>query len=349
MSQYEKEILEQPEAIKRIFEHWAADKTTLRNLGEEFQLKNPELVFVGMGSSNFAPMILRSRLSKANIRYQILEAGELYHYELGQIQSDSWVIAISQSGESIETKKVVEKIHGKVQKVISITNEQESSLARLADVTLLLQAEKEVGSTTKTFVNTLLGLHLFIDALLGEVTVNQELTEELVSMFEKQTPILKERMKEVIEYLNLPSTSTQEPIHLIARGPMISTAMQTALILAETTDLFVQAIAGGTFRHGPKELAGEHHRAIVFAPSGKTQNLLIKIATEIHDMGSKVVLVSDAKGTFPFMHVELPTLPEDIAPLLYFLPIEWFGLNVSLLRGRTPGMMRHMDKVTTVE
>lgn len=135
MDQYQVEILEQANAIERLFHSWNTD-IALRGLGANYRTEQPPLVFVGMGSSHYAPIVIRSRMAQAHMNYQILEAGELYHYEMASIPRDAWVVAISQSGESIETRKVVESLQGQVAKIISITNEEGSALDQLADHTL---------------------------------------------------------------------------------------------------------------------------------------------------------------------------------------------------------------------
>ncbi|MCL6600232.1 MAG: SIS domain-containing protein [Alicyclobacillus macrosporangiidus] len=348
MSQYLTEILEQPTALLRLYNTWKTDPV-LSVLAKAYQKTRPPLAFIGMGSSHYAPTVVRSRLSKANIPFRIEEAGELLHYELDGIPSDAWVIAISQSGESYETKTAAERLRAKVERIIAITNEPKGTLANFADHVLLLHAGREVGSTTKTFLNTLLALHLFTDAITGHPIVTEERLDALVNALARCSDRLKDKAKELVDYFQIPDGPSPEPIHIVARGPMLATALQSALILAETTDLFVSALAGGTFRHGPYELCGPQHRAIFLAPAGKTQDLLINMAKEVHHHGSKVVLLSDRDDDFPFYHLRLPKLSEELAPLLYFLPIELFGYTTALHRNREPGMMRHMGKVTTVE
>lgn len=341
------EISEQPVVAKRLYDEWT-NNPELKDLGRTYRNDPRPLIFLGMGSSNYAPIILRSRFSQAKIPFHILEAGEFVHYE-DSVPSNAWVLAISQSGESLETRVAAEGLKGKVGRMIAITNERESSLAKLADTTLLLHAGKEVGSTTKTFINTLLALHLLANEIEGKELVTNNDVQQLISSLGSTQEGLRNRTKEMISALNISSYNTPDPIHLITRGPMLSTALQSALILAETTDLFTQALAGGTFRHGPYELAGREHRAIVLAPSGKTQNLLLSMAKDLHARGSKVVLISDTSEEVPFVKLSMPMIEEQLAPLLYFLPIELFGWNVAQVRGRTPGMMQNMGKVTTVE
>lgn len=348
MSTYLNEIIEQPDALMRLFDTWASS-SELKELATKFRSNPRRLVFVGMGSSNFAPHALRTRLSQANIPFRILEAGELLHYEMTSIDRDDWIIAISQSGESYETKVVAERLKGKVERIVVITNEAQGALSKLGDHVLLLHAGHEVGSTTKTFLNTILAIHLLVDALTDHRFVTEEAITSLTSDIRNESSRMQGETQKMRQYLEIAPDRSPHPIHIVTRGPSLATAYQSALILAETTDLYVSAFAGGTFRHGPYELSGPQHRAIFFAPSGPTQDLIINMAREVHELGSKVVLIGDNDGDFPFYHLRLPQIHEWFSPILYFLPMEFFGYNTALFRGREPGMMRNMGKVTNME
>ncbi|WAH36053.1 SIS domain-containing protein [Alicyclobacillus dauci] len=348
MSTYLEEILEQPEALKRLYRS-AHNKTTLAELARDYQSSRPQLLFVGMGSSHYAGHVIRSRLSRAHIPFRIEEAGEVLHYEFDGIDERTWIVAISQSGESYETRELVKRARGHVARIVSITNEEQSTIASLADHTLLLCAGEEQASSTKTYLNSLLALHQFVDAISGERFVTDETVQGLADTLERTSPRLMTKMADVVNYLDISKEAHPQPIHMVARGPMFTTALQTALILAETTDLFASALPGGTFRHGPFELSGPEHRVVFFAPSGRTQDIVTKMAKEVYTYGSKVVLLSDHAETFPFAHIPLPRISEHFAPLLYFLPMELFGSSVALHRGRIPGTMKRMGKVTTME
>ncbi|GMA61249.1 SIS domain-containing protein [Alicyclobacillus fastidiosus] len=345
---YLTEILEQPMALSRLYDSWQSS-ALLSRLSQAYARCPRPLVFVGMGSSHYAPIVIRPRLARAGIPYRMEEAGEVLHYERDTIAKESWVIAISQSGESYETRELAKFLEGRVERVIAITNEPQSTLAHVADDVLLLGAGVEAGSTTKTFLSTCFGLHMLVDALSGEELVTRDIVMELQRVLETKHSEIAKQAEEMISFLDVTSERVPHPIHLVARGPMMATALQSALILAETTDLFACALSGGSFRHGPFELVGPGHRAIFFAPDGATQHLVIKMALEVHKRGSKVVVVGDFAGHLPFPQIHVPSVSEEWAPLLYFLPMELFGYAVALWRGRIPGMMTQMGKVTAVE
>ncbi|MCL6547818.1 MAG: SIS domain-containing protein [Alicyclobacillus sp.] len=369
---YLNEIMEQPQALRRMWDRWRGDRA-LADLGRKYRDEPGPLLFVGMGSSNYAPVAVRARLSRAGVPFRVAEAGELVHYELGGVDAGTWLIAVSQSGESYETRVAVERLRGHVRRVVAITNEPQSSLASLADNVLLLEAGAEAGSTTKTFMNTVLALHLLVDQLAGPaVGVAEADIEGCIRAVEACLADGRERAAEMAAALGVPGLARESEaaasgadgtgaragvpedagaLHLIARGPTLAAAHQSGLILAETTDLFTQSLAGGSFRHGPYELAGPAHRAVILAPGGRTQHLLLQLAAELAERGSRVALLTDAAAS-PFSslyHWPMPKVSEDLAPILYFLPMELFGWHVARMRGRTPGMMRNMAKVTNVE
>ncbi|WP_037581367.1 SIS domain-containing protein [Sporolactobacillus terrae] len=348
MDKYLSEIMEQPAKMRYLYDSWAGSRE-LSLIGEDYKKAPKPIIFLGMGSSNFAPISVRTRLNRLKIPFYVYDAGEFLHYEIENVPQEAWVVAISQSGESFETCASVKALKNRVGRIIAITNEKESTLAHLADTVLLLCAGQEKGSTTKTFMNTLLALHLLINTIETSGKIESQDIMNLISITANLTESLMDETNKFISTLKISDQNTLDPLHLIARGPTLATALQSSLVLSETTGIFSQALSGGTFRHGPYELTGTQHRALIFAPSGKTQSLLLKLAKELYRNGSKIILISDTKENVPYFKLTLPTVNEDLAPLLYFLPVEFFIWNLAKKRGREPGIMQNMGKVTKFE
>ena len=105
------------------------------------------MLFAGMGSSHYAPLAIRPALASAGVRAEIWEGGELLHYHLETCDRESVIVAVSQSGESAETRRVVEEAGG-VCRVVSITNQAGSFLGRSGDPVLLMQAGEEDSIST---------------------------------------------------------------------------------------------------------------------------------------------------------------------------------------------------------
>lgn len=111
------------------------------------------LLFTGMGSSYYAPLTIRTRLAAAGVRADLAEAGELLHYALEPDTMDKVLVAVSQSGESTETRQVAEALAGQCP-IVALTNEPTSALGRCGDVVqhegLLRTAAREGARVNET-------------------------------------------------------------------------------------------------------------------------------------------------------------------------------------------------------
>jgi glucosamine--fructose-6-phosphate aminotransferase (isomerizing) len=112
-------------------------------------------------------------------------------------------------------------------------------------------------------------------------------------------------------------------INLIGRGPSLSTALQSALILKEAADVYAEGISGAQYRHEPLELLNENYRAIVFAAKGKTASLNITLRLDVVD--------------------------ESFFPLLAIVPLEILTCKIAQAKGIRPGELSKISKVTTRE
>ncbi|MFH1570825.1 MAG: SIS domain-containing protein, partial [Gemmatimonadota bacterium] len=165
MSRFLDEIREQPQALGRLLQHLGGPGRSALQAAADLGAGRA-LAFVGMGSSHYAPLAVRPSLARAGVRADLWEAGELLHYGLEALPADGVVVAISQSGESAETLRVIEHLDPR-HPVVAITNDPASRLGRRGQVVLPLCAGAEAAISTKTYSNTLALLHLLAAAVAG--------------------------------------------------------------------------------------------------------------------------------------------------------------------------------------
>ncbi|MBO8126358.1 MAG: SIS domain-containing protein [Firmicutes bacterium] len=348
MSQFLQDIKNQPRVLSECFRQYIGEYRERLQILSSWREKAPKapVVFVGMGSSLYAPLAVTPFLNRQGIPTYIKEAGELFHYGLDGIPQDALVIAVSQSGESIETKNVVEALQGR-HKLVAITNHTESSIAKEADLVLPMFAGEEAAASTKTFVASILVLYLASKALFNQpIETEAEKIQAAISGLEKLTGELIEEIGTYLEFLG-----GIESLNVIGRGPTLASVYHGALIMKETAGAHAEGLAGGTFRHGPLELAGPGHRAIIMAPTGKTSELGINLSRELAEYGSKVLLLSDQKvpGHKNMEQIVMPAVEEDLASILYILPLELLAWDNARRMGWNPGIPRLITKVTIRE
>ncbi|MFB0546550.1 MAG: SIS domain-containing protein [Anaerolineae bacterium] len=341
---YIDEVMEQPQALRCLLDAYL-DGTALATLkGDEVR---GDILFTGIGSSCHASLVAVEVLNAEGIAAFSWEAGEFFYYNLGCARPDDLLIAVSQSGESLEVRKTVEALRGQV-RLVGITNAPDSFLGRHCDLTLPLYAGPEEGTTSKTYVNTLalsLILAWHLSGKLGKA--EREELRRIPDMMAHFLNSWQTRIDPLVEFLGeIPF------LYLIARGPSLATAQQGALILQESPHIRAVAMSGATFRHGPIEMAVEGHRAIVFAPAGHTAPLSVNLACDMAELGSRVVLVSNVEVDLEHENLRvlaLPQVDEYLFPLLDILPVELMLIRWAKAKGIEPGTFVVGGKITKKE
>lgn len=307
------------------------------------------IVFTGMGTSFYAPYLIAKELVGLFPSLEFWDAGELLHFGLNGLRDETILIAVSQSGESAETRNVVEKTAGRVP-ILSIVNNSASFMGRNADLILPLHAGDEASISAKTYTNTLAVLLLLSSALrkerLHEMIGELYLTADIMK---RNLDTIHEAARSAVRFFGATGT-----LHCIARGSDCVTARQWALILKEGAGLFTEALSGGLFRHGPIELAGEGHIAACVVSAGNEPDLTITLAAELHSLGSRVLVLSDGCGKrlpdYPgMMEVCLESPSPRCFPIMCAPFIELFVHEAAKFRGREAGIFRHATKITLRE
>jgi glutamine---fructose-6-phosphate transaminase (isomerizing) len=349
------EISQQPDALREVVHYYrspdgreALGRLTKLHASGDGRHGRP-VYFTGMGSSLYAADAVLPQLNEAGIDARAWEAGEWLHYGPPDLSSRALVIAVSQSGESVETRVLAERIGGRAA-LVAVTNDEASSLARSADLVLPMRAGHEEMISTKTYTNSLGVLLLAAGVLTGEAPdiTSTALLSAADGMEQALDALLELHVQQAAEWLDRASTC-----HAIARGPALAAARGGALILGEGAHLAVTALPGASFRHGPMELAGEGHAALLCMPVSRTRALMDRLLDDLLRAGSHVVALTG--GTVEVESPRLTTIGVDAAQAERFFPlpaaiiIERLLAAVAARRGLMPGQFRFGGKITDQE
>jgi len=350
MNNFLKEIYEQPAALEKTVNYYmngegAAKLSELESKWKSGKFRS--VLFTGMGSSYFAPHTAMCLLSSYGIRSQVVNSGELLHYHRRLVTEDILFTAISQSGESFEIVKLLEKLN-LPDSCIGITNEEESTLAQRAGLTLLSRAGKEDMTSTKTYISTLMVLHIFSLVLAGEWNEqNRSAIHRVVSAVDSMIKESDRLLPGATELLGRP-----EFVQVIGRGPSYSTVKQGALMFMEAARNPSAGIYGGEFRHGPMEMVKEGFRAVIFAPDGATCEQGFKMAADIAGFGGKVLLITNKNGELPAKGIQrilIPFYDEFLFPIPAIIPLQFIVNKWATGEGNEPGNFTRGAKVTITE
>lgn len=283
------EIREQPNAIRdTLFMERRQISHTANALGRR------HLHFLGMGSSYLASLYAKYLLQElAQRRVETHLASEFIHYPPALERSDVFV-AISQSGESIETVKAAEFLKRRHVPILGITNDSRSKLAKLSNQLLITHAGKERCSSTKTFTSTLALLHDFATATALHAGRIDEQRQELLSNSLMRTVLsLEKRLGgwEEASRLWASRLASCRSVMVVGRGPNVVAALQGALLLKEIAKIPAEGMSGGEFSHGPIE-ATSNQMAVVVLGGGRTGRLQSKLAHRTNSLGGRVLMVA---------------------------------------------------------
>jgi glucosamine--fructose-6-phosphate aminotransferase (isomerizing) len=282
------DMLEQPDKLEQLVSFYKSSNggnmlELLSQLGE-----NKTLLFSGMGSSLAASRFAVTYLWSVGKQAMYIEASELLHYGMPILSEDSLLVLISQSGESVEIKEILEALPDKIT-LIGITSDMGSTLAQKSTVALPLLCGEESTTSSKTYTAS-----IAVVFLVAQVLAGLDRTDVFRAITNASLTLLGQTKE--TDYQNMANKLLKaKSIHFIGRGPGVSTAIQGALTFKELVKMQVECMEAAQFRHGPLETVGPDTLVIVFASEGRTQSLLLSFATKLQECGAVVFIVKEGK------------------------------------------------------
>ncbi|RNC63939.1 SIS domain-containing protein [Proteiniphilum sp. X52] len=350
MNKFLSEIMEQPVAISNLVDFYSSEEGVrlLKQIKEALSLRKTEqVIFTGMGSSFFISFAAANLFNQFGIPSMYINTSELLHYNLSLFEKRTLLVCISQSGESYEIREILERLPDTVF-CVGLVNEEESTLARKADVALLCKGGKEEMTSTKTYVVTSLAAYILGTYLAGEWNNgNLMALRQLQAHFKQSLLGYDHWLQKAIDFLGDINT-----LQIIARGPSYSTASQSALMFKEATHIAATGILGGEFRHGPMEMVRNGFKAILFASEGKTLEQSLKMAEDIVEFGGKIWLITNSRIDHHHPNI-LPVYIDETDEFLFsvhsIIPVQLFIDEYAKRHGFAAGSFSRGAKVTMIE
>ena len=331
-----KEISEQPDTILR-----AVDNNQIQQLVDNIkQAKN--LYITGSGTSYNAAEIAKYLMSKfAKIKINTLISSEL-PFSPNEIEPDSTLITISQSGESADVLEAVKIAKESNAKILSIVNLLNSSLSQQSSLAIGLNCGPEIGvAATKSFTSQLAILYKITDQLCnGCVNPDWKKVSDAISQVLSNNLKIKELAKNLKEITD---------IYVLGRGIHLPIAREAALKLKELSYIHAEGIPGGELKHGPLALMDSNVYVIIINPSDSTYNDTLNSANEIKARGAKIIGISDKKNDVYDHWIEIPSVDEALYPIVEIVPIQLLAYYSALEKKTDPDYPRNLAKSVTVK
>ena len=331
-----KEISEQPDTILR-----AVDNNQIQQFVDNIkQAKN--LYITGSGTSYNAAEIAKYLMSKfAKIKINTLISSEL-PFSPNEIEPDSTLITISQSGESADVLEAVKIAKESNAKILSIVNLLNSSLSQQSSLAIGLNCGPEIGvAATKSFTSQLAILYKITDQLCnGCINPDWKKVSDAISQVLSNNLKIKELAKNLKEITD---------IYVLGRGIHLPIAREAALKLKELSYIHAEGIPGGELKHGPLALMDSNVYVIIINPSDSTYNDTLNSANEIKARGAKIIGISDKKNDVYDHWIEIPSVDEALYPIVEIVPIQLLAYYSALEKKTDPDYPRNLAKSVTVK
>ena len=346
---------------KHIFDldQWGLKKNEEETYLPKFKVeenKIKKLSLIACGTAFHACMISKywfEKISKINTDVEI--ASE-YRYRDVISNGKTLGILVSQSGETMDTLKCLQKMKEKKISTLSIINVIGSSIARESDYILPTLAGPEIGvASTKAFTSqlivlALLSLHLAQKKKLFNLEL-KKISSSLFSLSKNIEKILKD--KKIYSDIAKGLTKSKS-IFYIGRGTMYPLALEGALKLKEITYKHCEGYAAGELKHGPLALIEKNVPVIVLAPYDKYFEKTMSNIQEIKARGGEIILITDKQGKKKSLNIanKLVSLPISnflTAPILYSIPVQLIAYYLAISLGTDVDQPRNLAKSVTVE
>jgi glutamine---fructose-6-phosphate transaminase (isomerizing) len=356
-----KEIFEQPKAVADTLIGRLSDNNQI--LLDELHMSKQEIqslkkiTVIACGTAYHAGLVAKYAIEKwAKIPVDVEIASE-FRYRDPIIDSTTLVIAISQSGETMDTLMAVRHAKAAGARVLSICNTNSSTIPRESDAVLYTHAGPEIAvASTKALLTQiiavyLIGLHLAqANGSLLDKQVH-EIYNELLELPGKIEQILEtvEPLRELTRKF-----AKNDTVLFLGRNIGYPVALEGALKLKELAYIHAEGFAGGELKHGPIALIDQGTPVIAILPAGKEHALDEKMLSNIQEVkarGARVIVIAEEGVVVEGAEhvITIPTARPIFQPILATVPLQVFAYEMAVTRGNDVDQPRNLAKSVTVE
>ncbi|MEX0753850.1 MAG: glutamine--fructose-6-phosphate transaminase (isomerizing) [Actinomycetota bacterium] len=356
-----KEIHEQPHAVRDTL----VGRTDASGRLVLDELRIPDDVFrevhkvfvVACGSAFHAGLVAKYAIEHWTRLPVEIEIASEFRYRDPVLDPTTLTLAVSQSGETIDTLEAVRHAKDQRSRVLAITNTVGSSIARESDGVLYTHAGPEIGvAASKTFSTQMVALHLtalFLAQVRSPSMFPEEVAREVARLHELPEQIeralaLDPQVRALAErYVG------HDDVLFIGRHTGVPAALEGALKLKEISYVHAEGISAGELKHGTIALIEPGFPVVAVATQSHVYRKLLSNIDEVKARGADVIAVASEGDREIESHADhvlfVPQTPELFSPVVVSVPLQLFAYHVAKLRGCDVDQPRNLAKSVTVE
>jgi len=360
----EKEIHDQPAAVRDTLMGRVDEKGNLAidelRIDESLLKSIDKIIVIACGTAAYAGHVARYAIEHWCRIPTEVELAHEFRYRDPIVNEKTLVVALSQSGETMDTLMAVRHARQQGAKVIAICNTQGASIPREADAALYTHAGPEIAvASTKAFLAQITAtyvLGLYLAQLRGNMFADEveSILSDLRAMPDKVQTVIDG--KDTVSAL---ATSLNDATSVLFLGRHVGfpVALEGALKLKEIAYLHAEGFAAGELKHGPIALVEEGQPVFVIVPSPRGRDSLhAKVVSNIQEVrarGAITIVIAEegdeAVEAYANHIIRIPQAPTLMQPLLATVPLQIFACKVAEAKGYDVDQPRNLAKSVTVE
>jgi glucosamine--fructose-6-phosphate aminotransferase (isomerizing) len=360
-----KEINEQPEALRRsLLGRVHNGRLALPEIARMQQAglldKVQRIIIVACGTSYHTGVLAKYAIEQwARIPVEAITAAE-FRYSDPIVGPETLCIAVTQSGETLDTLVGIRQAREHGAPVIAVTNVVSSAITRLADAVLYMQAGPEICVVaTKTYVNAISVLYqigLYLGQQRGRINAEQ------MSIFLQALEQLPDQIQHILDAAARPDNLIEplakrmaqcSSMMFIGRGVGYPTALEGALKLKEISYIHAEGFPAGELKHGSIALLDPDTPLVGIATRSHVYDKVVSNIQEVRARDAHVIAVATEGDEKIRQHADdilyVPDTLEVFSPLLAIIPLQLFAYHVAVARGCNVDQPRNLAKSVTVE
>ncbi|MER6091778.1 glutamine--fructose-6-phosphate transaminase (isomerizing) [Streptomyces bluensis] len=359
-----KEIAEQPKAVAdtllgRVDASGSLTLDEVRISASELR-EMDKVVIVACGTAFHAGLIAKYAIEHwTRIPCEVELASE-FRYRDPILDPRTLVIAISQSGETMDTLMALRHAREQGSKVLAICNTNGSTIPRESDAVLYTHAGPEVAvASTKAFLTQLVACYL-VALYLGQVRGTQwgDEIQAVVRELSRSSQDVERVLDTMEPVRNLARSLADKPTVLfLGRHVGYPVALEGALKLKELAYMHAEGFAAGELKHGPIALIEKDLPVVVIVPSPRGRSVLhdkiVSNIQEIRARGARTIVIAEEgdEAVAPYADhlIRIPATPTLLQPLVATVPLQVFACELATARGNEVDQPRNLAKSVTVE
>ena len=356
-----KEIHEQPQAIidtmrGRILEE--SGEIAMGELAEQLPLLDAtkRATLVACGTAWHSCLVGKFLFEElAGVPTEV-DYGSEFRYRQSPLDTDTLVLAVSQSGETADTLAALEGGKKKGASTLAVCNVVDSSIPRKSDMVVYTHAGPEISvASTKAFTTQLTALYL-LAVYLGQRRgmLDKDQSRKLIEDIVNLPSLVQETLKKAkaIEKIAKKYGHASDFLYL-GRGANYPIALEGALKLKEISYIHAEGYPAGEMKHGPIALIDEQMPVVVLLPKDPVYEKTLSNMKEVEARGGRIIALTDAPSPeldeIAWETIQVPTTNHLLMPILLSIPLQLLAYHVAIYRGTDVDQPRNLAKSVTVE